>query len=59
MKKPGKTFIAGRLSESFYLGDIPAESLPEKGLSKLLLMLAVHFKGNDWPLPSPQFNKNK
>lgn len=59
MKKPGKTFIAGRLSESFYLGDIPAESLPEKGLSKLLLMLAVHFKGNDWPLPSRRFNKNK
>lgn len=59
MKKIGKTFITGRLSESFYLGDIPAESLPEKGLSRLLLMLAVHFKGNDWPLPSRPFNKNK
>lgn len=59
MKKPGKTFITGRLSESFYLGDIPAESVPEKGLSKLLLMLAAHFKGNDWPLPSPQFKKDR
>ncbi|MRG46357.1 hypothetical protein GFS24_14640 [Chitinophaga sp. SYP-B3965] len=59
MKKPGKTFITGRLSESFYLGDIPAESLPERGLSKLLLMVAAHFKGNDWPLPSRQFKKGK
>lgn len=59
MKKTGKTFITGRLSEAFYLGDIPAENLPEKGLSSLLLMLAVHFKANDWPLPSRQFKKNK
>ena len=59
MKKPGKTFLEGRLSESFYLGDIPSESLQGKGLSKLLLKLAIHFKGNNWPLPSPPFNKNK
>jgi len=59
MKKPGKTFITGRLSESFYLGDIPAENLQANGLSRLLLMLAVHFKGNDWPLPSQPFKKKK
>lgn len=59
MKKSGKTFITGRLSEAFYLGDIPAGNSPEKGLSSLLLMLAVHFKGNAWPLPAPQFKKNK
>lgn len=43
MKKPGKTFITGRLSESFYLSDIPPEASPEKGLSALLIMLAVHY----------------
>jgi hypothetical protein len=43
MKKPGKTFITGRLSEAFYLGDIPPGTLPEKGLSALLIMLAEHF----------------
>lgn len=59
MKKTGKTFITGSLPASFYLGDIPAGSIPEKGLSKLLLGLAVHFGKKNWPLPPDQIRKNK
>lgn len=59
MKKSGKTFITGSLPASFYLGDIPSESIPGKGLSKLLLGLAVHFGKKAAPLSPGQTRKNQ